>query len=107
MVSNRRLVRPANIRKTLVNRQAISLSMTGEVSKAYSHLLAFHIKYAVIFSLQSQKKATLLLSDTISMDKFLANLHLDESDVKQKFKDEHITLDMLMEMDTRELKADM
>ena len=34
MVSNRRLVRPANIRKTSVNRQAISLSMTGEVSKA-------------------------------------------------------------------------
>ena len=106
MVSNRRLVRPANIRKTLDNRQAISLSMTGEVSKAYSHLLAFHIKYAVIFSLQSQKKATLLLSDTISMEEFLAELHLDET-VKQKFKDEHITLDMLMEMDTRELKADM
>ena len=41
------------------------------------------------------------------MGKFLADLHLDETEVKTKFKEEHITLDILMEMDTSELKADM
>ena len=41
------------------------------------------------------------------MGKFLAQLHLDETKVETKFKEEHITLDILMEMDSSELKADM
>ena len=41
------------------------------------------------------------------MEKFLANLRLanhHKTDVRQKFADEHITLDILMEMDNVELK---
>ena len=47
------------------------------------------------------------MSDTMTMGKFLADSHLDETDLKKKFEEEHITLDILLEMDTRELKADM
>ena len=43
----------------------------------------------------------------MTMGKFLANIHLDDTEVKTKFKEEHITLDILMEMDSSELKADM
>ena len=43
----------------------------------------------------------------MTMGKFLAKIHLDDTEVKTKFKEEHITLDIVMEMDTSELKADM
>ena len=43
-------------------------------------------------------------SETNSMGEFLAELGLGQNDVGTKFAEEHITLDILLEMDTGELK---
>ena len=43
----------------------------------------------------------------MTIGKFLADIPLHDTEVNTKFKEEHITLDILMEMDTSELKADM
>ena len=107
MMSHRKLLPPTNIRRTLSNRKATPLSLTGEVSMQQVIVLLFTYNPVVQHKFSryyNEHFDQCMPSETNSMGEFLAELGLGQNDVGTKFAEEHITLDILLEMDTGELK---